>query len=167
MPKMEADPSTYASVGHGLNSEQMRFVLDNYEAEPEDYPFSIELLDAVTAMAQSGADEAARANGETLQLEEPVQLNLGLTIPEEGYSVSLVKGMPPGLQDFLEPLIRNGKVETQYSVYNDCTLRKGNNPDIITAVCEMTTHPHSQGSWAVYLTQLSGERSPSVSCDLY
>ena len=61
-------------------------------------------------MAESTADELTISDGREVKLEEDVQLQLPFLLPEEGYSSDIIRGVPPGLQEFLEPLCGTGKI---------------------------------------------------------
>lgn len=68
-----------------------------------------ELIDHVVAVAENTADELARSDGREVQLEEDPDLQLPFLLPEDGYSCDVVRSVPNGLQDFLEPLLQRGK----------------------------------------------------------
>lgn len=68
-----------------------------------------ELTDHVVAVAENTADELARSDGREVQLEEDPDLQLPFLLPEDGYSCDVVRSVPNGLQDFLEPLLQRGK----------------------------------------------------------
>lgn len=72
-----------------------------------------ELIDHVVAVAENTADELARSDGREVQLEEDPDLQLPFLLPEDGYSCDVVRSLPNGLQDFLEPLLQRGKVTTE------------------------------------------------------
>lgn len=69
-----------------------------------------ELIDHVVAVAENTADELARSDGREVQLEEDPDLQLPFLLPEDGYSCDVVRSIPNGLQDFLEPLLQRGTV---------------------------------------------------------
>lgn len=89
------------------------------------------LLQMAVTRAQSYADELYRADGREITLEESVSLGVGLLIPADGFSGEVVRGVPPGLADFLAPLQRAG-------------------------LCRLAAQPHSQGSWTVYMNGYHG-----------
>lgn len=78
-----------------------------------------ELIDHVVAVAENTADELARSDGREVQLEEDPDLQLPFLLPEDGYSCDVVRSLPNGLQDFLEPLLQRG--EDQQSNVNLAT----------------------------------------------
>ncbi|AWP20369.1 putative afadin [Scophthalmus maximus] len=67
---------------------------------------SFELIDHVVAVAENTADELARSDGREVQLEEDPDLQLPFLLPEDGYSCDVVRSLPNGLQDFLDPLLQ-------------------------------------------------------------
>lgn len=72
-------------------------------------PYLQELIDHVVAVAENTADELARSDGREVQLEEDPDLQLPFLLPEDGYSCDVVRSVPNGLQDFLDPLLQRGK----------------------------------------------------------
>ena len=68
----------------------------------------IELIDSVAAVAEHTADELARSDGREVRLDEDVELQLPFLLPEDGYSCDIIRGVPGGLQEFLELLIDTG-----------------------------------------------------------
>ena len=62
----------------------------------------------MVAVAENTADELARSDGREVQLEEDPDLQLPFLLPEDGYSCDVVRNLPNGLQDFLEPLLQRG-----------------------------------------------------------
>lgn len=64
----------------------------------------------MVAVAENTADELARSDGREVQLEEDPDLQLPFLLPEDGYSCDVVRGLPNGLQDFLDPLLQRGKL---------------------------------------------------------
>jgi hypothetical protein len=67
-----------------------------------------ELIDHVVAVAENTADELARSDGREVQLEEDPDLQLPFLLPEDGYSCDVVRNVPNGFQEFLEPLVQRG-----------------------------------------------------------
>lgn len=61
------------------------------------------------SVAESTADELTQSDGREVKLDEDIQLQLPFLLPEEGYSSDIIRGVPPGLQEFLEPLCNIGK----------------------------------------------------------
>lgn len=79
----------------------------------------------MVAVAENTADELARSDGREVQLEEDPDLQLPFLLPEDGYSCDVVRSLPNGLQDFLEPLLQRG-------------------------FCRLVPHPRSPGTWTVH-----------------
>lgn len=71
-------------------------------------PCSQELIESVVAVAENTADELARSDGREVQLEEDPDLQLPFLLPEDGYSCDVVRNIPNGLQEFLDPLCQRG-----------------------------------------------------------
>lgn len=66
------------------------------------------------AVAENTADELARSDGRDVQLEEDPDLQLPFLLPEDGYSCDVVRNIPNGLQEFLDPLCQRGKYYLSY-----------------------------------------------------
>lgn len=88
------------------------------------------LKDAAVRMAESVADELARADGREVRLEETPELHLVLLLPDDGFSCDVVRGIPSGLVDFLSPLQLAG-------------------------ICRLAAQPTSIGLWTVYMHQFN------------
>ncbi|XP_030627207.1 afadin isoform X8 [Chanos chanos] len=108
-----------------LNSLQLNALLTNYHCAPDEPYIPTELIDQVVAVAENTADELARSDGREVQLEEDPDLQLPFLLPEDGYSCDVVRNIPNGFQEFLEPLCQRG-------------------------FCRLTPHPRSPGTWTVY-----------------
>ncbi|XP_063078989.1 afadin isoform X2 [Engraulis encrasicolus] len=108
-----------------LNSLQLNALLSNYHCAPDEPYIPPELIDHVVAVAENTADELARSDGREVQLEEDPDLQLPFLLPEDGYSCDVVRNIPNGFQEFLDPLCQRG-------------------------FCRLTPHPRSPGTWTVY-----------------
>ncbi|CAL9692519.1 unnamed protein product [Knipowitschia caucasica] len=108
-----------------LNSLQLHALMSNYHCAPDEPYIPPELIDHVVAVAENTADELARSDGREVQLEEDPDLQLPFLLPEDGYSCDVVRSIPNGLQDFLDPLLQRG-------------------------FCRLTPHPRSPGTWTVH-----------------
>ncbi|XP_063379407.1 uncharacterized protein LOC134666186 [Cydia fagiglandana] len=102
-----------------LNSVQVRALLAPL-APPD-------VVDAAAHHARALADELCRADGREITLEESSWLGVGLLIPGDGFSAEVVRGVPPGLAEFVAPLQRGG-------------------------LCRLAHQPHARGVWTVYMT---------------
>nr|XP_032511319.1 uncharacterized protein LOC116765828 isoform X2 [Danaus plexippus plexippus] len=101
-----------------LNSVQVRALLS--PLLPPD------LVEAAVHHARARADELYRADGREITLEESVWLGAALLIPGDGFSAEVVRGVPPGLAEFVAPLQRGG-------------------------LCRLAHQPHALGLWTVYM----------------
>ncbi|XP_060128807.1 afadin isoform X5 [Zootoca vivipara] len=108
-----------------LNSLQLHALLQNYHCAPDEPFIPTELIENVVAVAENTADELARSDGREVQLEEDPDLQLPFLLPEDGYSCDVVRNIPNGLQEFLDPLCQRG-------------------------FCRLTPHPRSPGTWTIY-----------------
>ncbi|XP_053098108.1 afadin isoform X16 [Pangasianodon hypophthalmus] len=108
-----------------LNSLQLNALMSNYHCAPDEPYIPPELIDHVVAVAENTADELARSDGREVQLEEDPDLQLPFLLPEDGYSCDVVRNIPNGFQEFLEPLCQRG-------------------------FCRLTPHPRAPGTWTVY-----------------
>ncbi|XP_053301176.1 afadin isoform X3 [Pleuronectes platessa] len=108
-----------------LNSLQLHALMTNYHCAPDEPYIPPELIDHVVAVAENTADELARSDGREVQLEEDPDLQLPFLLPEDGYSCDVVRALPNGLQDFLDPLLQRG-------------------------FCRLVPHPRSPGTWTVH-----------------
>ncbi|XP_069575174.1 afadin isoform X13 [Brachyistius frenatus] len=108
-----------------LNSLQLHALMTNYHCAPDEPYIPPELIDHVVAVAENTADELARSDGREVQLEEDPDLQLPFLLPEDGYSCDVVRSLPNGLQDFLDPLLQRG-------------------------FCRLVPHPRSPGTWTVH-----------------
>ena len=64
--------------------------------------------DEVIRLAKVLTDEPLLSAGMELNLEEDPNLELKFHIPQQGYSSDSIWGIPPGLQDYLDPFISAG-----------------------------------------------------------
>ena len=62
------------------------------------------------AIAENTADELIRNQGQEVILEEDPQLQLPFLLPEDRYSCEVIRGVPPGLKEFLNPLAGIGQL---------------------------------------------------------
>ncbi|XP_042638192.1 afadin [Orycteropus afer afer] len=108
-----------------LNSLQLQALLQNYHCAPDEPFVPTDLIENVVAVAENTADELARSDGREVQLEEDPDLQLPFLLPEDGYSCDVVRNIPNGLQEFLEPLCQRG-------------------------FCRLIPHLRSPGTWTIY-----------------
>ncbi|XP_011311606.1 afadin isoform X2 [Fopius arisanus] len=138
-PKYNAEElATLSSTCFKLNSLQVRALLQKYQPAADEPRLPPELIENVVRIAESVADALARADGREIRLEEDPNLALALLLPEDGYSCEVIRGVPPGLAEFLTPLQRDG-------------------------LCRMAPQPTSSGYWTIYMIDHhSNFRSPSA-----
>ncbi|KAM5284170.1 afadin isoform 6-T6 [Hipposideros larvatus] len=108
-----------------LNSLQLQALLQNYHCAPDEPFIPTDLIENVVAVAENTADELARSDGRAVQLEEDPDLQLPFLLPEDGYSCDVVRNIPSGLQEFLDPLCQRG-------------------------FCRLIPHARSPGTWTIY-----------------
>ncbi|GFY73939.1 afadin [Trichonephila inaurata madagascariensis] len=137
------DLASISSLCFKLNSLQLQTLLERYQPSEDEPLIPRELIESVVKVAENTADEQARSEGREIKLEEDSDLQLPFLLPEDGYSCDIVRGVPAGLQEFLQPLIQ-------------------------AAYCRLTIQPTSSGYWTIYMSDQdigrmpSGGRSPSV-----
>uniref|UniRef100_A0A023F3L1 Putative actin filament-binding protein afadin n=3 Tax=Triatoma infestans TaxID=30076 RepID=A0A023F3L1_TRIIF len=138
-PKYTCDDlATLSSTCFKLNSLQLRALLQRYQCTPDEPRIPHDIVDNVVRVAENLADELARSDGREVRLEEEPELALPFLLPEDGYSCEVVRGVPPGLVDFVAPLQHAG-------------------------LCRLTAQPTSNGLWTVYMgPSNSMVRSPSA-----
>uniref|UniRef100_A0A2K6SPF8 Afadin, adherens junction formation factor n=1 Tax=Saimiri boliviensis boliviensis TaxID=39432 RepID=A0A2K6SPF8_SAIBB len=108
-----------------LNSLQLQALLQNYHCAPDEPFIPTDLIENVVAVAENTADELARSDGREVRLEEDPDLQLPFLLPEDGYSCDVVRNIPNGLQEFLDPLCQRG-------------------------FCRLIPHTRSPGTWTIY-----------------
>uniref|UniRef100_A0A2K6ER76 Afadin n=1 Tax=Propithecus coquereli TaxID=379532 RepID=A0A2K6ER76_PROCO len=108
-----------------LNSLQLQALLQNYHCAPDEPFIPTDLIENAVAVAENTADELARSDGREVQLEEDPDLQLPFLLPEDGYSCDVVRNIPNGLQEFLDPLCQRG-------------------------FCRLIPHTRSPGTWTIY-----------------
>ncbi|KAH6922155.1 hypothetical protein HPB50_009904 [Hyalomma asiaticum] len=114
---------TVRGVPPGL---QVRHLLERFQPLGPGDQVGPGLIDALVREARKGEDARLAEEGRPLQLAEEPQLALPFLLPEDGYSCETVRGVPPGLQEFLQPLCLAG-------------------------LCRLTLQPTSLGHWTIYM----------------
>nr|XP_024215475.1 afadin isoform X1 [Halyomorpha halys] len=136
-PKYSCDDlASLSSTCFKLNSLQLRALLQNYQPTPDEPRIPHDIVENVVRVAENLADELARSDGREVRLEEDAELALPFLLPDDGYSCEVVRGVPPGLVEFLAPLQAAG-------------------------LCRLTAQPTSNGLWTVYMGHVMA-RSPSA-----
>lgn len=114
-PKSSADDiASISSACFKLNSLQLRALLENYVPGMGEPHIPQELIESVVGVAESTADELTRSDGRQIRLEEEPDLQLPFLLPEDGYSCDIIRGVPSGLADFLDPLCKTGECPREY-----------------------------------------------------
>ncbi|XP_055010423.1 afadin [Boleophthalmus pectinirostris] len=90
----------------------------NYRPQQKDNDWVAGLISA----AQSSSDQSP-----DLPLEESLTLHLPLLLPEHGYCSQTLRGVPPGLTEFMEPVCKRG-------------------------LCSVSPAPLSSGDWTVHFS---------------
>ncbi len=88
---------------------QLRALLQNYIPGPGEPHIPQDLINNVVAVAENTADELTRSDGREVRLEEEPDLQLPFLLPEDGYSCDIIRGVPNGLAEFLDPLSQTSK----------------------------------------------------------
>lgn len=84
-----------------------------------------DLINAIVTAAEASADNLIRSEGRDIQLQESLDLHLPFLLPEGGYSCDTVRGIPPGLREFLEPICRKGIgfwMYSRFKIYQNVTI---------------------------------------------
>ncbi|XP_056016214.1 afadin-like isoform X4 [Ostrea edulis] len=117
-----------------LNSLQLRELLQRYIPEPGEPPVPHSLIEGVVKIAENMADELIKNDGRQVCLEEDGDLQLPFLLPEDGYTCDSIKGIPKGIDEFIEPLAKAG-------------------------LCRVIPQPGASGDWTVYM---SGDDGPKI-----
>merc|ERR1719210_3095944 len=120
------DIATLSSTCFKLNSLQLEALLSRYQPAEHEAPISPDLIQTIVRVAQNTVDELTRREQRQVRLEEDFVLQLPFLLPEDNYSCDIIRGVPGGLVEFINPLQRHG-------------------------LCFMTPQPTSSGFWTIYL----------------
>ena len=120
-----ADVAEIRSTCFKLNSMQLHSLLSNYQLEQGEKFIPTQLINQVIMSAHEHADQLTREDGREVALEEDPDLQLPFLLPEDGYTSDVLRGVPGGLHDFIEPLQANG-------------------------LCQFRASPEASGNWTVY-----------------
>lgn len=136
-PKVTPDGDLKAFVAnfYKLNSFQLRALCERYQPMPDEIPFTSEQIQNMVLIARSSTDELIIKDGREIRLEEESDLQLPFLLPEDGYSCDIVRGIPIGLQDFVQTLVQTG-------------------------VCTLTIQPTASGFWTIYFIDFQSEPTP-------
>ena len=92
-----------------LNSVQISTILRHCAVAEGEHVVSASFSKEILRLSKIHTDEPILSSGMKLNLEEDPNLELKFHIPQQGYSSDGVWGIPPGLQDYLDPFISAGK----------------------------------------------------------
>ena len=120
------DIATLSSTCFKLNSLQLETLLSRYQPAEHEAPISGELIQTIVRVARNTVDQLTEKEGRQVRLEEDFVLQLPFLLPEDNYSCDIIRGVPSGLVEFINPLQRHG-------------------------LCFMTPQPTSSGFWTIYL----------------
>jgi len=122
LPSVQDAQNVFATCSK-LNSQQVSTLLHNCSLSEGEVAVNPAFASELIVLAQTHRDEALQNDGLEINLEEDPNLELPFLIPQQGYSCDNIVGIPPGLQDYFEPMISAG-------------------------LCKMTVTKDSAGSWA-------------------
>ncbi|KPM10158.1 Afadin-like protein [Sarcoptes scabiei] len=130
-PKILAtDPNSILGNFFKLNSLQIQALCERYRSE--EILFQTETISSIIKIARSTTDELILKDGREIRLEEESDLQLPFLLPEDGYSCDIVRGIPAGLQDFIQSLVQ-------------------------ARVCSLTTQPTASGFWTIYFINFQAD----------
>ena len=126
-PKNNSDDiANINSTCFKLNSLQIRALLQYYIPEENEPHIPQYVIDRVVTVAMNMVDDQAQIDGNEIRLEEDKDLQLPFLLPEDGYSCDIIRGVPNGLPEYLEPFTRAG-------------------------ICRLIPQPNSKGLWTVHM----------------
>lgn len=111
-----------------LNSQQVSTLLHNCSLSEGEVAVNPAFASELIVLAQAHRDEALQNDGLEINLEEDPNLELPFLIPQQGYSCDNIVGIPPGLQDYFEPMISAGEGQkhcfsiTNHRTFNACFM---------------------------------------------
>ena len=82
-------------------------------------PFFLNVLSIF--IAHTNADQDLISNGLEVHLQEDPNLELPFLIPEHGYSCDMMRGVPVGLEEYLEPAVHTGEQLLLFNNTYKCT----------------------------------------------
>ena len=106
--KLKEDAQSVFATCSKLNSVQISTILRHCSVAEGEHAVSTGFSDEMVRLAKVHTDEQVLSTGMELNLEEDPNLELKFHIPQQGYSSDSIWGIPPGLQDYLDPFISAG-----------------------------------------------------------
>uniref|UniRef100_A0A1I7ZXG6 Dilute domain-containing protein n=1 Tax=Steinernema glaseri TaxID=37863 RepID=A0A1I7ZXG6_9BILA len=99
-PKTIDQIASLGATCYKLNSVQVRWLLTHYVSDVCEPEISVNLIDNVVRLAEGQADEVARQDAQSVELEEAKTLDMQFMFPPDGYSIEMVRDLPPGMNEF-------------------------------------------------------------------
>ena len=107
-PKTAYDMMSLLPTCDSINSMQLRALLTNYRPVPGESNLSPETINQLVNDVVKHVDQQLLADGRDIIVNESLDLQLPFLLPEDGYSCDYVKGMPPGLAEFIDTCVQTG-----------------------------------------------------------
>jgi len=107
-PKTATEMQSLLRSCDSLNSLQLRALLHNYISVPGESVLSPDVMNRLVDDIEIQVDRQLISDGREIVLNESLDLQLPFLLPEDGYSCDYVKGMPPGLTEFIDTCVQTG-----------------------------------------------------------
>lgn len=124
-PKGMDQIANLGTTCYKLNSIQVRYLLEHIVLDVGEESVARELVESVVRLAETLADDMAKQDGTGVQLEEQLTLQLPFLLPQDGYSIDLLRAVPPSMAEYVTNLQSQG-------------------------ICCMVPQPSASGSWTVH-----------------
>ena len=117
LPSAQDAQNVFATCSK-LNSQQVSTLLHNCSLSEGEVAVNAVFAGEIIVLAQTHRDEALQNDGLEVNLEEDPNLELPFLIPQQGYSSDSIAGIPPGLQEYFEPMISAGKSQKYVRIHH-------------------------------------------------
>ncbi|KAH9425593.1 Mllt4p [Dermatophagoides pteronyssinus] len=131
--KCPEDLNALVANFYKLNSIQLRALCERYQPLPDEVSFTSDNIQNMVKMARNTTDELIIKDGREIRLEEESDLQLPFLLPEDGYSCDIVRGIPTGLQEFVQTLVQ-------------------------ARICSLTIQPTASGYWTIYFINFQADQ---------
>ena len=131
--KCPEDLNALVANFYKLNSVQLRALCERYQPLSDEISFTADNIQCMVKMARNTTDELIIKEGREIRLEEESDLQLPFLLPEDGYSCDIVRGIPTGLQEFVQTLVQ-------------------------ARICSLTIQPTASGYWTIYFINFQAEQ---------
>ncbi|OTF74238.1 hypothetical protein BLA29_010213, partial [Euroglyphus maynei] len=131
--KCSEDLNALVANFYKLNSVQLRALCERYQPLSDEVSFTADIIQNMVKMARNTTDELIIKDGREIRLEEESDLQLPFLLPEDGYSCDIVRGIPTGLQEFVQTLVQ-------------------------ARICSLTIQPTASGYWTIYFINFQAEQ---------